>query len=423
MTKKKKESVSPLTQNTNLQSNYIINKEKVQSIGFQPPTSPEEIVKLVNEQVSQEQKELGIEPNRELIRFNGCLDFITNKPMPTEYLFKNLVPANIVGAIFATGGTGKTFLSLQLAACLATGQRLGIFEPQQKRRVLFLSGEDAKEILHRRIYSIFHNIEIFQDCQEDFSKNFTAISLCGENTLLTGFDETGSNPTITDTYQWLEDSIASIRGIDVLIIDPKSRFDGLNENDNTHATFFVNSLEKLAQKYKLTILFVHHESKSTVKDGNVKSSTGRGASALRDGIRFSLSLAEISEKTAKHFGVNQHEYIECYTSKSNHARKMKTSEYFRRGDNGVLIPENLLRKRIDDQSEELVRLISESKEKITRRGLKKSESNNSELKIKIALKDLGVKSLRKEIDPIINRAIEKGMIIENNNPKYLEIRA
>jgi replicative DNA helicase len=407
----KKAGVATPAAKQNQQSQYTTDSEK-------KPISEAKIISLVDPERIEEMAELGNQNNRPFIKFSGCESFLNCEPKPTDYLFKELVPSNVVGAIFATGGTGKTFLSLQLAGSLATGKPLGIFEPQQKRKVLFLGGEDHEEILHKRIYSIFHNIEDFKSARDDFSRNFTAISLCGEDTVLTGYDGTGSNPTVTKTFDWLEQSIEAMpQKPEVLIIDPKSRFDGLDENNNTHATFFVNSLERLSKKFNLTVFFVHHESKATVRDGNVKNSTGRGASGLRDGVRFTLSLAEISEATAKAFDIDQHDYIECYTSKNNYAAKMKSSAFFKRGNDGVLIPENLFQKRIFAQAQELARLIGESGERITRRGLKKgvSESNKAELAIKSALKEFGVKSLTKEADSIIDQAIERGLIIEKDS--------
>lgn len=386
-------------------------------------TSVKDRVRAAKEE-ERKQYAPGAEP---LFSWQGIGRFIDNEPKPQEFILKGCLPARITGAIFATGGVGKTTLALQLSCCLAVGKPFGPFEPMKPTKVLFIGGEDAEDIFHRRLYNSVPAMGMRADggnlaevYEQLLRKNLEVVSLVGTDRVLTEMDEAG-NPRTTAVFDRLQETIKAIDGLELLIIDPKSRFDGLNENDNAHATFFVACLEKLVKDHNLTVLFSHHESKAQVKDGKVKESSGRGASALRDGVRWALSLGEMSESEAAKFEVEAVDHIEAAISKSNYGPKWKTTQYFRRDKEGVLSPVNLQAERVNEMVEALVKELATSKHQFTSSELEARSRDKERTKAAKEISDLldekftGYKR-GSDMKRIVSQAIFKGRLTEKIIP-------
>lgn len=404
---------------------------KPQNIASNPipdPTIIDRLRKQGNAKKEEERRtfapETVIEP---LFSWQGVGRFLDQEPKPQEWVLDKCLPAKVVGAIFATGGVGKTSLALQLSACMATGTPFGPFIPTKPMKVLFIGGEDSEDIFHCRIFRAVPAMgmkasggNIASAKENLLRRNLEVVSLVGTDRFITELDQAG-NPRTTKVFQRLQETIRGIDGLDVLIIDPKSRFDGLNENDNSHATYFISCLEKLVGDHGITVLFSHHESKAQVKDGEVKTSSGRGASALRDGVRWALSLGEMGEKEAEKYDVDAGAHIEAAISKNNYGPKWGNTTYFRRDQDGVLFPANLHSERVDAMAEELVRELVATEHQFTERELSRPSDNQErskagkEIAERLADKFNGFK---RGVD--MRRAIEKakfrGLVTEEEVP-------
>lgn len=280
-------------------------------------------------------------------------ELIIAKPSNREYLFNDHLVTGIVGAIVAVGGTGKSYLMVTLSMALATGLDLGPLKPPKKFRVLYLAGEDPPEELHNRI---FHTAQAFfgTNHPQELAENFYARSVVGEVGPLLKIDHQG-NVIFSQDYQWLDSTLSSLLDVEVLIIDPLSKFYGLDENNNSHCAMWIASLEALARKHNLTILFTHHESKA--RTGDMTQASSRGGSALTDGCRWVANIRCIDSKTAKNFGTNQKDHIEFDITKNNYSTKLPASIFFKRNSEGVLEFVNLTLGKIRNVVTELLRLL------------------------------------------------------------------
>lgn len=301
--------------------------------------------------------------DRPLLSWGNVAGFIDQDPGEADLLFKESgwqLSAGKVGAIFATGGTGKTFLGLQMAVSLATGIELAPFKPAKTRKVLYLCGEDDISTLHRRVNSIFKNMPGVADQKYELLKNFYAVSLVGEDRVLVALDENG-NPTTTAAFDWLNRSLEAMPGVEVLFIDPLSRFYGLAENQNEHATAWISALERLQKERGITVLFMHHESKRQVQNGNLAESAGRGASGFRDGVRQALSMATMSADEARKLGIEDYrDFVQVLPTKLNDGRAASAPEWFKRGDGGVLLPYAMIREMKNRQSDDVYNLLCQA---------------------------------------------------------------
>lgn len=207
-------------------------------------------------------------------------------------------------------GTGKSMLSLYLAFLVACGRGLeGIFEPGGVRgRVLVLAGEEDPRIVPRRVRALrdhlFTDNGGFQDFNRDadeqaLRENLIVIPLAGQSLRLLDRDGPGA-PFTTTVYEELTALCKGIDNLQLIVIDPQSRFYGLDENDNSASTVYIEVLEKLACETGASIICLHHVGKGgkTWTD-NLHQYAARGASGFVGAVRAQLNLVTLTKDEAK----------------------------------------------------------------------------------------------------------------------------
>jgi regulatory protein RepA len=229
---------------------------------------------------------------------NNVLDIISmidNESPPVEWLFKNLLPANIIGDITAAGGTGKTFLLIEMGLAKATGTAFlrDIWMPTKAGKILCVFGEESQDELHRRLKKVIRKNDYTPDQIELIRKNFNAVSTHGTNPAF--IDAQGQN---SDFFEDLVDDAIRLRA-ELIILDPISRFFKADENDATKATVFVEKLEELKERVRhgtgenVVVLGAHHVNKSSTK-ADMSAGMLRGSSAFTDAVRWVLGLQKLS---------------------------------------------------------------------------------------------------------------------------------
>lgn len=254
--------------------------------------------------------------------------WLNTEPPPMDYLFENLLISGVTGGIFAAGGTGKTYLIL----CLMLSASLGLpffrtFRPTRSMHVLGLLGEDPPDMIHRRIKNIIGNFE-------DVDKALLAENLrlyCGRPAPLMKLN--GNNPAKTDAFEWLKAEVETFQP-ELIIIDPKSMFYGLDENSNDNCTQWVNTLKALTMN-GATVLFSHHVTKAL--SGALELNGARGGSALADGSRFAANMRGLTEEDAKKYDIEEPwKYVEFRVTKNSYVPKLPGSVFFRFTHDGAL---------------------------------------------------------------------------------------
>ena len=169
--------------------------------------------------------------------------------------------------ISAPGGTGKSFLSIQLAIRI-------IAENPSKRVLLWLS-EDPLFYTKDRIDKIFNRITPhLQDKKEKILAN---IDIIGADKPTIYFNELEEKEQIE-----LGDEL--VVNYNVIVIDPLIGFYAGEENSNSEARRFMNILNRIAQDRLLSIILIHHHNK------NGDGAKTRGASAFVDAVRLLYTL-------------------------------------------------------------------------------------------------------------------------------------
>ena len=284
-----------------------------------------------------------------------------------------MLPRGIVGAIVAEGGAGKTYWFIQMALLMARAVTPGpmpcpvTWGPLScpvHLNVLALFAEDPQTESDRRLW---------RASLGDFPPGLHAVSVTGKIGPLMKLDN--GNPARTEWYDWLRETIENHPGLDVLMLDPKSRFYGLVENDNDHNTQWVACLESLAIAYNLTILFSHHVSKQ--RAGEMSQHMSRGGSGLVDACRWVVGLTSMNEKTAELYDVNYRNYIEMDLVKSNYTAKLQHPLYFERDEVGLLHHRDLGTDRMDAMTRHLIELLTAEPFELTRRELRRDKKGKS----------------------------------------------
>jgi RecA-family ATPase len=213
-------------------------------------------------------------------------------------VIKNFLSSKIVAAIIAPGGAGKSYLAMHIAVSTASGSSLfSKFLPTKPSKVVFISGEDDKIELQRRIHAVTQDLPT--SLKASVSTNIFFIDLADSFELFTNKSMTGE-VFMTDTPRMLAECIKETAGdeVDLVIVDPISRFRGGEENSAADTTRFVQALQFIRDKLNTTVLTLHHVNKGAKSNGSSQNNA-RGSSAFIDGVRLVYELNVLSDEEIK----------------------------------------------------------------------------------------------------------------------------
>lgn len=272
--------------------------------------------------------------NSLLWEFDDLTDWQTIEPPPLEWAFDGLIPKRIVAAIFARGGTGKTYFIEAMILGTITGRKVfRLFDPVTPKRVLALLSEDPPEVTRSRFYWIGETFISHALSRQDLQDalNYNLRLLCTRAAPLMQFDGKG-NPERSKAFDWLKDKVETFDP-HVIFIDPKSQFYGLDEQNNDHNTVWVNTLKELTTD-GATVVFAHHVPK---KVDAFSVDALRGGGALGDACRWAMGMQGLDEIQAKELDIDDPwNYVHCRISKNSYAPLDGTDFFFKRGARGEL---------------------------------------------------------------------------------------
>jgi RecA-family ATPase len=201
---------------------------------------------------------------------------------PRPWHVPDLIPAMTVTLCQGDGGTGKTLLALQLAAATALG-RSWIGHDARRGNVIYLSAEDDRDELHRRL------VDIAQSYDADLADlaGLKVIPLAGHDAVLAS--TSGRNGLLAPTPLWSELEALSTAWEPVLIVlDNLADVFAGEENSRSHARQFVGMLRGVAIRTGAAVLLIGHPSLSGLSSGSGSS----GSTAWNNSVRSRLYLAK-----------------------------------------------------------------------------------------------------------------------------------
>ncbi len=253
--------------------------------------------------------------------------------IPKDFVLPGL-PAGKLAVMSAPGGTGKSFLLLELALSVAAGEPVvaGI-APSAAGPVRYVSFEEDEIDIHNRLVALFQTFSTISPPVE----TFFCSALEGENLPLLKNDEKNE-----EAVEYLENICEGMR---LVVLDPLSRLHESDENSNSEMKKLMQVLIFIARKTRCAIVVAHHTSKSAVLNGQGGlQQSARGASCLVDDPRLVLTLSRKStplDKKSQYEDENEDDdqRLVLTWAKMNGCRPIKPMELVRT-PSGVIVANN-----------------------------------------------------------------------------------
>lgn len=250
--------------------------------------SNDEILKFLNDRQQQI-----ITNNIFTITKNCILDIVEKEP---EFYLKNWlpIPNGTITIISALGGTGKTWLVVQLALRF-------ILENPNKKVFLWLS-EDLESIVKNRMNSVC--IDILNTKLDIRFQNIITTNTAPEPLL----ERDKSIYKMSHKFEQLK---VELKDYDLIVFDPLLAFYGADENDNSQARLFMQPFMNWCKETNKSVVFLHHSNKGD-------NSSTRGAGAFVDASRVCYEVSKVYQKDKKNLDLNSLHLRDIKLSKDNY---------------------------------------------------------------------------------------------------------
>lgn len=206
----------------------------------------------------------------------NAADWLVNEPPPPEFMLDNVFEAGSRVLLVGSSKTRKSFLSLQLAICLATGKDfigMGVSRPY---RVILANLENAPDWQHRRLNAMCRTLGI------------TCEMLGDRLAIMNGRGKGADLGKI--------EAEAVRHRADVVILDPLYKLDGgADESDMRERKELISRLEELTERTGAAVLYVHHDAKGRPGDRDIRD-RGAGSSIINRDVDATLALTPWGEK-------------------------------------------------------------------------------------------------------------------------------
>ena len=160
-----------------------------------------------------------------------------------DYLIAGLVEAETLALMFADPGSGKSFVALDIAACIATGKEFHGRNVKQGA-VIYICGE-GKNGIKRRLTAWEQHHGTSQDGAPLFVSSIAARFLAPDS--------------IKEIVEAIDEAAQEAGGVSMIIVDTLNRNMGAGDESSTaDMTAFISAVDAVKDRYEATALIVHH---------------------------------------------------------------------------------------------------------------------------------------------------------------------
>jgi RecA-family ATPase len=222
-------------------------------------------------------------PPNEVLPVFSAASLAGKQVPPREWAVPDLIPFDTVTMLSGDGGVGKSLLAAQLALAFATDTEWLGLKPECGP-VVFISAEDDRDELHRRIASIADSEGIDLADLHDLH----IVPLAGRDAVMGATEGRGGLVKETAVWRGLVRLVERIRPRFVIADTLADVFAG-NELARTEARQFIGQLRGRAIEHRLAVLLLSHPSLSGMASGTGTS----GSTAWSNSVRSRLYLETV----------------------------------------------------------------------------------------------------------------------------------
>ncbi len=207
------------------------------------------------------------------ITFTDIVDEIEN-PVQAEWLIDGLIEAKTTGALFGESTSGKSFVAVDLAACMATGTPWIGHSIENPGIALYFAGE-GRHGMPRRFKAWQEDREVVISKNKLYlPKSRIEITPAGVRTITTAIDKLPAPPAL-------------------IIIDTVARSlpSGSDENSAKDMMEFINAIDEIRDHYGCVVALIHHTGHS-----ETARTRARGSSAFRAAMDWEILLDKRKSK-------------------------------------------------------------------------------------------------------------------------------
>ncbi|ASP49448.1 helicase RepA family protein [Cognaticolwellia beringensis] len=190
---------------------------------------------------------------------------LTSKQPKNTWLIKDVIEQATTGMLFGSPASGKSFIAMDMAFCIAIGHDFAN-NPVQQGQVVYLAGEGFNG-LSKRFKALEEKYQI--QTSDIYISNMPASLMCKENTdeVIEEIDKICPNPSL-------------------IIVDTLHRnFGGGDENSAKDVGKLMEVITAIINHTGATVLLVHHS-------GHNSGDRARGSSALKAALDVEYKISK-----------------------------------------------------------------------------------------------------------------------------------
>lgn len=319
---------------------------------------------LANRQAQKQDEEISRAETRAVMRERLSIEAMTIEdwflddgslvePGAREYLLEGFLPAHVGVILAALGGSGKGHFEIALSVSLALGLPFGPFKCPAARPVIFVSREDDREEMQRRLHAAVaarFGGRLSREQRALLTRNLHIADLFGIRHARLG-------GPMTDM---ICEAARQIGGPGLIVLDPLGKclpedVDSINSQEG--AARIHEEVDYLVANTGWTCSVAHHVSKGVAREGKAVAGASTGSLQLEDFARLVLFLTAMEEPEKRNLDPT-HElgYVEVAMTKANYSARVD-GLVLRREVGGALVPLNAKSQREVDARRALEILV------------------------------------------------------------------
>jgi RecA-family ATPase len=212
-------------------------------------------------------------------------ELLNSKKKFKDHIVKNILGPELMMGLIGLSTVGKTMYAIEIAIRLLNKQKIPGWPKikEYPQKVVFFT-VDPLEQIRRRVRAISKKLDLRNDNLKNliFKKPFIANPTKDQRS---GNDPEKFHPDLRDLLLHDEE----MENVDLIIIDPLSRFHTLDVNNNTEMGLVMDNLRSLCKKRQCSMIIIHHFGAGTSHSKSMRDRS-RGATAIFDNWHSALAM-------------------------------------------------------------------------------------------------------------------------------------